>query len=421
MNMDGLIPRLALALAIGLLIGLERGWRERDAPAGSRTAGIRTYGISGLLGGVMAAVASALNAPLVFIAGFLGFGLIFGWFKTREAERDDEFSVTGVIAGLCVFALGGLAVSGSYEAAAATGAALAAVLASRELLHRLLQRLSWVELRSAIMLAVMTAVGLPLLPNRPIDPWGGLNPWEVWFFTVLTAGISYLGYIAIRVLGNSKGLLVSALTGSLVSSTAVSLAFARMAKAGADARPLAGVAMLAAMVSILRVIVLVLLIRPAMLGIFGPAALAAAGTFALGGLFFTLRRRDDATDETPPAQNPFELGTLLVFAALFAIVSTGSAALVLHLGSGSLVGTSAVSGFVDVDVAVLNALRSVGQAIAPDLIGLAILAALASNAVGRLILAASAGTRTYGMLLALVTAAALVAGYASYVLAPKSF
>ncbi|MGE3832435.1 MAG: MgtC/SapB family protein [Parvibaculaceae bacterium] len=421
MNMDGLIPRLALALAIGLLIGLERGWRERDAPAGSRTAGIRTYGISGLLGGVMAAVASALNAPLVFIAGFLGFGLIFGWFKTREAERDDEFSVTGVIAGLCVFALGGLAVSGSYEAAAATGAALAAVLASRELLHRLLQRLSWVELRSAIMLAVMTTVGLPLLPNRPIDPWGGLNPWEVWFFTVLTAGISYLGYIAIRVLGNSKGLLVSALTGSLVSSTAVSLAFARMAKAGADARPLAGVAMLAAMVSILRVIVLVLLIRPAMLGIFGPAALAAAGTFALGGLFFTLRRRDDATDETPPAQNPFELGTLLVFAALFAIVSTGSAALVLHLGSGSLVGTSAVSGFVDVDVAVLNALRSVGQAIAPDLIGLAILAALASNAVGRLILAASAGTRTYGMLLALVTAAALVAGYASYVLAPKSF
>ncbi|MGE3833002.1 MAG: DUF4010 domain-containing protein, partial [Parvibaculaceae bacterium] len=174
-------------------------------------------------------------------------------------------------------------------------------------------------------------------------------------------------------------------------------------------------------VSILRVIVLVLLIRPAILGIFGPAALTAAGTFALGGLFFTLRRRDDATDETPPVQNPFELGTLLVFAALFAIVSTGSAALVLHLGSGSLVGTSAVSGFVDVDVAVLNALRSVGQAIAPDLIGLAILAALASNAVGRLILAASAGTRTYGMLLALVTAAALVAGYASYVLAPKSF
>ena len=418
MSLDGLIPRLALALAIGLLIGLERGWRQRDAPAGSRTAGIRTYGISGLLGGLMAAVASAFGAPLVFIGGFLGFGLLFGWFQSREAEHDDEFSVTGVIAGLCVFALGGLAVSGNYQAAAAGGAALAAVLASREILHRLLQRLSWVELRSAIMLAVMTAIGLPLLPNRPIDPWGGLNPWEIWFFTVLTAAISYLGYIAIRVLGNSKGLLVSALTGSLVSSTAVSLAFARMAKAGADARPLAGVAMLAAMVSILRVAALVLILRPAILGFIGPAALAAASTFALGGLIFILRRDGRAADETPPAQNPFELGTLFVFAVLFAVVATASAALVVHLGSASILATSAVSGLVDVDVATLNALRSTGPAISPELIGTAILAALASNAVGRLGLAASAGTKTYGMLLAMATAAALAAGYAAFILIP---
>jgi uncharacterized membrane protein (DUF4010 family) len=414
--MDGLIPRLVLALAMGLLIGLERGWRERDAPAGSRTAGIRTYGISGLLGGLIAALTSVLSTPLVFAAGFLGFGLIFAWFKSREAEHDDEFSVTGVIAGLCVFALGGLAVLGDYRAAAAGGAALAAILASRELLHRLLQRLSWVELRSAVVLAVMTAIGLPLLPNQPIDPWGGFNPWEIWFFTVLTAAISYLGYVAVRTLGNSKGLLVSALTGSLVSSTAVTLAFARMAKAGADARPLAGVAMLAAMVSILRVAALVLIVQPRILGIVGPAVLAAAGTFALGGLFLTLRR-NGAVNETPPAQNPFELGTLLIFAALFAAVSMAGAALVGHLGSSSIIATSTVSGFLDVDVAALGALRLI--AIPPDLIGAAVLAALASNAVGRLILAASAGTRTYGALLALDTLAALAAGYAAYVFLPK--
>jgi uncharacterized membrane protein (DUF4010 family) len=407
-----------LALAIGLLIGLERGWRERDAPAGSRTAGIRTYGISGLLGGLMAALVQSWNAPLVFIAGFLGFGLIFAWFKTREAEHDDEFSVTGVIAGLCVFALGGLAVVGDYRAAAAGAAALAAVLASRELLHGLLRRLSWVELRSAVMLAVMTAIILPVLPNRPIDPWGGLNLWEIWFFTVLTAAISYLGYIAVRVLGNSKGLLVSALTGSLVSSTAVTLAFARMAKAGADARPLAGVAMLAAMVSILRVAALILIVQPRILALAGPAIVAAAVTFAIAGLLFTLRN-NDGMNETPSAQNPFELGTLLVFAALFAIVSTAGAALIDQLGSGSLVGTSAVSGILDVDVATLSALRSTGHAVPEDVISFAVLAALASNAIGRLVLAASAGTRTYGMLLALATLAALAAGYAAFALVPK--
>ena len=176
----------------------------------------------------------------------------FAWFKSREAEHDDDFSVTGVIAALSVFALGGLAVAGDYRAASAGGAALAAVLASREVLHGLVRRLSWIELRSALMLAVMTAIGLPLLPDRAIDPWGGFNPWEVWFFTVLTAAISYLGYIAVKVLGSAKGLLVSGLAGALVSSTAVTVAFARTAKAGGNPRPLSGAAALAAMVSVLQ-------------------------------------------------------------------------------------------------------------------------------------------------------------------------
>ena len=109
-------------------VGIERGWRERDAPAGSRTAGVRTYGISGLLGGLFAALATAFHDVSVYIAGFLGFALIFAWFKSREAEHDEEFSVTGVVVGLSVFALGGLAVAGDYRVAAAAGAALAAFL-----------------------------------------------------------------------------------------------------------------------------------------------------------------------------------------------------------------------------------------------------------------------------------------------------
>lgn len=173
--MDQLIARLGLALAIGLLVGLERGWRERNEPEGSRTAGIRTYGLSGLLGGISAAVAKGLSSELVLVASFLGFAGVFAWFKVREATRDEDFSVTGVIAGLCVFLLGALAVAGEVQAAAAGGAALAAVLASREVLHELLKKLSWVELRSALILAVMTAIVLPILPNQTIDPWGGLN------------------------------------------------------------------------------------------------------------------------------------------------------------------------------------------------------------------------------------------------------
>jgi hypothetical protein len=131
--MDPLIARLGLALAIGLLVGLERGWQERDAPAHSRTAGIRTFGISGLLGGILAALADALDAVSVLVGGFIAFAAIFAWYKAREAAHDEDYSVTAVIAGLGVFALGALSVAGDYRAAAAGGAALAAVLASREL------------------------------------------------------------------------------------------------------------------------------------------------------------------------------------------------------------------------------------------------------------------------------------------------
>ena len=250
----------------------------------------------------------------------------------------------------------------------AGGAALAAVLASREVLHGLVRRITWIELRSALMLAVMTAIGLPLLPDQPIDPWGGFNPREVWFFTVLTAAISYLGYIAVKILGSAKGLLVSGLAGALVSSTAVTVAFARTAKAGGNPRPLSGAAALAAMVSVLRVMTVVLVIQPQILGIIGPAALAGAAAFGASGLLLLVRSTGDDSSDVP-AKNPFDLVPLLIFAALFAIVSTASAALVGLLGSGSLVATSALSGTFDVDVAVLSALRMVGQSVSPEIVG----------------------------------------------------
>jgi uncharacterized membrane protein (DUF4010 family) len=415
--MDWVIPKLGLALAIGLLVGIERGWRERDAPPGSRTAGVRTYGISGLLGGIFAALVIATHDASIFTAGFLGFALVFAWFKSREAEHDDEFSVTGVVAGLAVFALGGLAVAGDYRVAAAGGAALAGVLACRELLHGLLKRLSWVELRSALLLAAMTAVGLPLLPNRTIDPWGGFNPWEVWFFTVLAAGISYLGYIAVRILGYSKGLLVSGLAGALVSSTAVTVAFAQTARAGGNPRPLAGAASLAAMVSLLRVGTIVLVVEPRVVGIVGFTILAAAGAFAVCGAVLVFR--SDGSDEgVPLSRNPFDLGALALFAALFSVVATVSAAVVDQLGSESLVVTSAMSGVVDVDVATLSALRMARLAIPLDIVGRAVLTALAVNAVSRLVMAAVAGPAGFWVPLAVVTVLALGTAGAVYGLLP---
>lgn len=411
--MNTLILRIGLALAIGLLVGLERGWRERDAPSGSRTAGIRTYGISGLFGGIVAALAEALGAPSVFAVTFLGFALVFAAFKMREARNDAEYSVTGVIAGLAVFGLGGLAVSGDYRAAAAGGAALAATLASRDLLHGLLKKLSWVELRSALALAVMTAIGLPLLPNRAIDPWGGLNPWEIWLFTVLTAAISYVGYVAVRVLGTERGLLVSGLAGAMISSTAVTVAFARSAAIQPTGWKFAGAAALAAMISILRVVVIVTVVAPAVLPTVIPVALTAVGVFAACGFVFLIRGAPVDVQDAP-SRNPFDFATLLGFALLLAVVSVAGAVLVERVGSRSLVATAGVSGMFDVDAAVLGALRLTGVMVSAQTVGQAVLAALAVNAVGRLGLAVVTGPVRYWLPLALASALALSAGAGVY-------
>ncbi|MCE5974337.1 MgtC/SapB family protein [Sinirhodobacter sp. WL0062] len=411
--MTDTILRLAVALAIGLLVGLERGWRERDQPEGSRTAGLRTFGIFGLLGGIFAALSAAMDAPIVLAAAYLGFALLFGAFQYHEATHEDTFSATGLMAGLGVFGLGALAVVGDYQVAAAAGAALTALLASREWLHAVLRKLSWVELRSAVVLAVMTVIVLPMLPNRTVDPWGGLNPWEIWFFTVLIATISFAGYIAVRMLGPRRGLLLSGLAGAVVSSTAVTVALARMARANPYPRRLAGTAALAATVSLLRVSIIVGFLAPQVAVQILPGTLAAALVMAaLGG--FALSQNGTTSVEQDDIRNPFELRALLAFAGFFAIVSTANAAVVGWFGEMSLLATSALSGMFDVDVAVLGAVRLSGGPIATDLIATAILIALGSNAFGRLFLAAMAGPRKFWVPLGGATLAALLAGGLAY-------
>lgn len=411
--MDQTIARLALALAIGLLVGLERGWREREAPARSRTAGIRTFGLAGLLGGIFAVLAGSVQSNAVLIAGFLCFATVFAWFSAHEAEHDGNFSVTGVVAGLSVFALGALAVTGDHRVAAAGGAALAVVLASRELLHGLLRRLTWIELRSALILAAMTAIVLPLLPDRTIDPWGGFNPFEIWFFTVIVAAISFGGYVAVRMLGAARGLLVSSLAGALVSSTAVTVALARMSKVETNPLPLVGGAALAALVSILRVTAIVALLAPGLVTHILSPALAAGLVLGLCGVALLGRGFGHPVGEQP-ARNPFELGTLLVFAAAFALVSTVGAALSGRFGESGLLTTTAVSGAFDVDVAVLSALRLADQGGAAVVVAQAILVALAANALARLVLALIAGPASFALPLAAVTACAAAAGFAAF-------
>lgn len=404
---EKLVVRLSIALAIGFIVGVERGWRDREDPAGSRTAGIRTYSLTSLLGGGLAVAEEELSSPLLLGIGFLTFAVVFAWFKSREAQHDRDFSVTSVVAALLVFVLGALCVISDPRVAAMAGVATAALLASREFLHQALTRLSWIELRSAVLLLAMTIIVLPLLPNRTIDPFSSLNPREIWMFTVMSAAISYAGYIAVRISNPTKGILVTGLAGALVSSTAVTVAFARRAASGESAITLAGGAALACMVSILRVLTIIAIIAHSLIPHLAPAALSGASVFG-GSAWLLLRRTKTSTEVLPAALgNPFELAPLLIFAIMFAAIVLLSGWLVTRTGSHGIFLTSAIVGLVDVDVATMSAAR-LRTSIGVDAATEAILLALAVNAFARAAYAIATGPLIYSARLTAITVAAVV-------------
>lgn len=175
MDQEELFRRLAVALAIGLLIGLERGWQTREESDHQRTAGLRTFALSGLLGGICALLGAA-SSPLVLAAGLLAFTTALVTFSYLEASVEKNFSVTGVVAGILTFALGAYAMLGNETVAVGAAVAMAILLALRDPLHSWVRTVTWPEIRSVLVLLAMSFLLLPILPNRPVDPWQVLNP-----------------------------------------------------------------------------------------------------------------------------------------------------------------------------------------------------------------------------------------------------
>ena len=385
MDTAELFQRLGLSLAIGLLIGLERGWRERDAESGSRTAGIRTFTLIGALGGIWGAMTPVLGPVPLAAAGF-GFAVAFAFFEWRELEAKGEFSITSTIAGYIAFALGAYAVLGDQIVAAALGVTVVTLLAARAPLHRFVEKLSWPELRSAILLLGMTFVVLPFLPNRTIDPWDAFNPYELWLITVVLAAISFAGYVAVRLLGERWGLLVSTVAGSFVSSTTVTVTNARLA---AQSKPeklpfLALTICVAWITSILRMSTLAIGINRAMLDpLLFPVAMAVA-VLGVAAAYFYFTSAPDHAGAKPSFSNPLGLKIVLGLGALIAAIAVAAKAASDALGQAGLLAVAGLSGFADVDPVTVNAARLAGSSISLEQAAQAILLAAGANLVTKM-------------------------------------
>lgn len=340
---------LAIALTIGLLIGVERGWKQRAGAEGSRIAGVRTFGLIGLLGGVAALLAGHFGVVLLgFVFAVLAAVMVGAYVTDKRGERD--YSVTTIIAALVTFALGAMAATGLIELAAAAAVVTAALLALKPVLHSWMQQIEQRELYAALRLLLISVVLLPVLPDQGYGPWRALNPYEIWWMVVLIAAVSFIGYVTIRLMGTERGVFLASLIGGIVSSTAVTLNLARQGRTGASNTQLlaAGVAVAAATMS-LRTLLLASIVNLALLPRLawplGLMALTAAGA----SLWLLLRARGQANAGEIGFKNPLELGMAIQFGLLLALIMLLSQAFSAWMGDTGIYLVAALSGMVDVD------------------------------------------------------------------------
>lgn len=413
-----LFQRLGMALGIGFLIGVERGWRHREAPDGTRAAGLRTHAVIGLLGGICGALLPAVG-QVGFAALSLAFAAALIVFKVLEAQRDNDVSVTGTMAALLVFALGAYAMWGDLTAAAAAGVVLAGLLAFKEGLHGWLDRVTWKELRSALLILAATAIALPLLPDRTIDVWDAVNPRELWFLTILVAGASFAGYVAVRVLGPDVGVLAGAAAGALVSSTVVTAELGRQARAGeATAFVAASAACVAAAVSVGRVIALVAFTATPLFYEAGPALLTAVAMFAAAG--FILRRfckADKASDGRDRLRSPLDLASVARFAIFLGLVIVVGRIIADQFGQAGLLPFAATAGLVDVDAVTLAAGSLVRGGLSAGVAAHAVMVAVLVNTFSKGGIALVTGGWRYAGFYAVAALAASAAAAAVWFLA----
>lgn len=390
--MEALID-LGLALAVGLLIGTERGWQARAAADGSRVAGIRTFGLIGLLGGLWALLAERVGVILLGFA-FVAFAALIIISHIQDVRADKDVGITTVVAALVAFCLGAMVPLG-FEAVASAAAVLTAILLSlKPVLHRWLCSLEALELNAALKLLLISVVLLPVLPDRGYGPWQALNPYEMWWMVVLIAGISFAGYFAIKVAGTGRGILLTSLLGGIVSSTATTLNFARLGRSGKLQRVLAAGVVLAVATMFPRILIEVAVVNRQLLPlVLPPVALMAASAVLAAVWFWHIQLRNLGSHELP-LSNPFQLFAAIQFGSLLGVIMLLAAALRHWFGETGIYALALVSGLADVDAITLSLARlAQADLAAPTAAQAIVLAAIMNTLVKGLIVGIVAGRR----------------------------
>ncbi len=352
------IARIAVALAIGLLIGLERGWQKRDSEEGVRIAGMRTFALVSILGALWGLLSQDTNSLLLGIA-FLAFAIVVIGAHIASARAYGDYGITTAIAVLLTFALGAAAMRGYLALSAALAVVTASLLGVKPFLHGLIQRIERHELYAILQFLLISVVLLPVLPNRGFGPWMAINPYEIWWMVVLIAAISFVGYFSVKLGGAKLGLGLTALLGGLTSSTAVTLSYSQMARERPDLIQFFAAGILfASGTMFLRTLLIASFIKTELFfHLIIPLAAMALMCYLSAYWMYRHSPREESLVGEAIIRNPFELRTVLKYGLLLTVVVFMSRLLRAWFGDLGVYLLAATSGIADVDPVTLTLAR----------------------------------------------------------------
>jgi uncharacterized membrane protein (DUF4010 family) len=391
------------ALACGLLIGIERGWKLKDRKPGTRVAGVRTFSMLGLGSGI-AGVVGVLGYPIV--AAAIAVGAVAIMVIAYSRELNDHHDSTSAVAALVTIAIGFLAGSGSAGLAIACAAIAVALLALRTELHGFVDRLEAEDVKALARYAVISGAVLPFLPNGHYGPLGAWNPQRLWLVVVLVTGFSFLGYVANRIFGERHGTIATALIGGAYSSTAVTQSLAQRlgSEATGGAEP-AGIA-LATAVMYLRITLLVGILATRVLL---PFAILICPAFIVGAAAgWWLYRKAPRSDAPAPPGNPIAILPALGFLVFVAIAAVAARWAAGRFGEHGLAGLLLITGSMDVDTAIITLGGLDPKAIGAELAAVALVGTVFANMAVKLGITL-AYARSKGTSAALALGASMVA------------
>ena len=400
---------LLAALATGLIIGLERGWKERGDPSGSRVAGFRTFGLIALSGGLMA-VLDAGNG-FVISAGAIGLALLLRQGFEAHIDETRNVSATTMIAALITFSLGAVAVRVSPLLAGGGAVVTAFILWLRQPMHRLLDKIDAHEMSAFLRLLLISIVVLPAMPDIGLGPYEVINPRHIWWMVVLISALGFVGYVGVKALGERAGVGLLAIAGGLASSTAATLSMSQLSNAGGRPSAYAGGVAVAWAVMVARTALIVGAIRPALLPELWIPLLAMFSIPILAAGFM-FRRQTAKTEATLALPNPLDLKSAMMFAAILTAALVLSRAAQAAWGDSGVLGVAAIAGAVDADAVTLSMGRLSAADLSDQIAARAIIIAVIVNTLFKVSLALGTGEQRFRKLVLLTGMLTVSAGTA---------